>query len=56
MNLDQNTEYLRASLKEMVTRLAYPGSLSAIEIVQNGRVAETLLLVLDRLDKLEQRP
>jgi len=47
-------EHYKATLKEMSIRLQYPGAKSAIEIVQDGKVAETLLYVLDRLDALEK--
>jgi hypothetical protein len=53
LDLNKDIAYLRACLKEMSIRLQYPGSLSATEIVSQGRVGETLLLVLDRLDALE---
>jgi len=53
--LDKNSDYLKASLREMILRLQYPSALSAREIVQNGRVAQTLLFILDRLDALENK-
>lgn len=55
MSNPMNTpEHYRATLREMVTRLQYPGALSALEITQNGKFAECLLYVLDRLDALEK--
>lgn len=49
-----NPGHYRATLKEMATRLQYPGAKSSIEIVQDGKVAHCLLYVLDRLDALEK--
>jgi len=54
-DLTNTPEYYRATLKEMVTRLQYPGALTGMEIVQNGKTAECLLYVLDRLEKIEAR-
>lgn len=57
MNDPLNTpEHYKATLREMATRLAYPGALSTREIVQNGKVAETLLFLLSKVAELEQRP
>ena len=51
--LDKDASYLRATLKEMATRLQYPGSQSVLEIVRDGRVAAAILLLMDRVDALE---
>jgi hypothetical protein len=51
-SLNTSAHY-RACLTEMVKRLAYPGSLSAVDIVRNGKTAEAILYILDRLDQLE---
>ena len=55
MNLDKDVLYLRACISEMITRLQYPGAQSAVEIVQAGKVGESLLYIMDRLDRLEQQ-
>jgi hypothetical protein len=52
--LNQNRDYLKDSLREMVTRLAYPGSLSAVEIARNGRIAEAVLYLFDQLEELKR--
>ncbi len=52
-DLLKNPDFLKGCLREMSTRLQYPGSKSAREIVQDGCVAEALLYILARLDALE---
>jgi hypothetical protein len=51
--LDKDTSYLRATLKEMATRLQYPGSQSSVEIIRDGHVAAAILLLLDKVEALE---
>lgn len=54
MNALTTPAYFRATLKEAILN-EYPGSLSAREIVQSGKIAECLLVLLDRLEKAEAR-
>jgi hypothetical protein len=58
-DLNQNTDYLRASLKEAlldmnVRQHSAHGSKSSLEVLRDSRIIETLQLVLDRLDKIER--
>jgi hypothetical protein len=59
--LTTNPTYLRATLNEAlldmgVRQHSIHGSKSAMDILRDSRVIETVLFLLDRLEKLEAKP
>jgi hypothetical protein len=55
-DLDKNTAYLRATLKEALLDLNDRQSApkSALEVMRDSRVVEAVLLLLDRVEVLEK--
>lgn len=53
-DLNKDPAHLKACLREMIHRLAYPGAESAIEIVQAGKIAQAILLLYEKVEALEK--
>ena len=53
-DINKDPVFLKASLRELVKRLAYPGAEDAISIIQTGKVAEALLYLMSKVEELEK--